>query len=444
MQFRRGTHTEQPRTPLGRYAAYFAAGGLSNGFTLSVSTLLLLARGLSLVQVSLAVALQSLVSVALEMPSGMAGDLWGRKKVWLASRAAFAVSLGLYLAASGPLVFLAVLCNGVSNALASGTVDAMFYDAWLADRGQGTLSKANLLRTALSTGGTALGALAGGLLSGVAFLRPYTANLLAVAAAQALCLAAVLALPGDTARKAPGAGGSGGRMAAALAALAGQAKDTGRAALESPGLLISLSGAVLLGFVIPGPQLYWQPRLEELAGGAGLGVLLGVLSCVSQLGAIAGSLLNVQLAKAVKSPMACYFLSRLALLGALTGLARAGSTAALAAWFVAYYLLLGMHAGADDVLLQAGAAGGVRGSVIGMQNLLTYAGITAAQLAAAALVETGIPFLWGVQAAVLAGGTVLCGAWYLGARWGVRAAERGGRPAAAPEPDNTNRIKCTK
>ena len=433
MRFCRGKNIKKPCAIRGPYAVYFAANGLSNGFTLSVSTLMLLARGLSLSQVSLAVALQGLAAMVLEMPSGMAGDLWGRKKVWLASRAVFACTLVLYLTASGPLVFLGALVNGVSSALASGTVDAMFYDVWLAGRGKETLDKANLLRTALSTGGTALGALAGGLMSGIPFLRPYTVNLLAVAAAQALCLAAVLALPDDARPKASQAK-NGGPERRALAALAGQAKATGRAALHSPGLLISLSGALLLGFMIPGPQLYWQPRLEELSGGAGLGALLGVLSCVSQLSAIAGSLLNVQLAKAVKSPMARYFLSRLALLGALTGLARAGSTAALAAWFVAYYLLLGMHAGADDVLLQAGAAGDVRGSVMGMQNLLTYAGMTVSQLLAAALVQTGIPFLWGMQAAVLAVGTALCAVWYLGACWGVRAA--GGRAA----PDEARQI----
>ena len=435
MRFCRGKNIKKPCAIRGPYAVYFAANGLSNGFTLSVSTLMLLARGLSLSQVSLAVALQGLVAMVLEMPSGMMGDLWGRKRVWLASRAAFAVSLALYLTASGPLVFAAALINGVASALASGTVDAMFYDVWLAGRGKETLDKANLLRTALSTGGTALGALAGGLMSGIVIVRPYTVNLLAVAAAQTLCLAAVLALPDDNRpRKSAQDAQHAAGLKGALGALAGQARATGQAAVQSPRLLVSLAGAVLLGFLIPGPQLYWQPRLEQLSGGVALGVLLGALSCVSQLGAIGGSLLNVQLAKRVKSPMVCYFLTRGALVAALAGLVQAHSVASLAVWFVAYYLLLGMHSGADDVLLQSGATASVRGSVMGMQSLLVYAGATVAQLMATALVTVSIPLLWGVQLAVLAVGTALCAVWYLGACWGVRAA--GGRAA----PDEARQI----
>lgn len=414
----------------GRYGAYFFLNGLGNGFLLCVSTLMLLARGLDLAQVSLVVAVQSVLSMTLELPSGMAGDLWGRKRVWLASRVFFAAQLALYLTARGPVLFLAAALGGTATALASGTVDAMYYDGWIAARGSGALNRANLLRTALNVGGTAAGTLAGGLMGGADFLRPYTLNLLAVAAAQALCLAAVLALPADApgpeaAQALHSARGAAGQLKAALGQLAAQARATARAASGAPALIVSLAGAALLGFVLPGPQLYWQPRLQQLAEGADLGVLLGVLSCVSQLGAVAGSFLNAALARFVKSPVRAYALTRVLYLAALGGLALAGDAAGLACWFVAYYLTLGMHAAADDVVLQANVSGDVRGSVMGAQNLLSYAGITLAQLTAAALVQAGIPFLWGAQWAVLAAGSALCGAWYLGARWARRQADKG-------------------
>ena len=54
--------------PVGRYGAYFFLSGLGNGFLLCVSTLMLLARGLDLAQVSLVVAVQSVLSMALELP----------------------------------------------------------------------------------------------------------------------------------------------------------------------------------------------------------------------------------------------------------------------------------------------------------------------------------------------------------------------------------------
>ena len=73
---------------------------------------MLLARGLDLAQASLVVAVQSVLSMALELPSGMAGDLWGRKRVWLASRVFFAAQLALYLTARGPVLFLAAALGG--------------------------------------------------------------------------------------------------------------------------------------------------------------------------------------------------------------------------------------------------------------------------------------------------------------------------------------------
>ena len=101
--------------PAGRYGAYFFLDGLGNGFLLCVSTLMLLARGLDLAQVSLVVAVQSVLSMTLELPSGMAGDLWGRKRVWLVSRVFFAAQLALYLTARGPVLFLAAALGGTAT-----------------------------------------------------------------------------------------------------------------------------------------------------------------------------------------------------------------------------------------------------------------------------------------------------------------------------------------
>ena len=168
--------------PLRAYEAFFIFGGLSRGFTLCVVTLVFLSRGFSLAQLSLGMALQSVVSMLLELPSGMAGDLWGRKRVWIAGRAFSLAALMLYLFCSGPVLYLAFLCNGAASALSSGTIDAMFLDGWLAARGHDSLNKASMVRTVADTGGLAVGALAGGLLSSVAFWRPYTLKLLANAA----------------------------------------------------------------------------------------------------------------------------------------------------------------------------------------------------------------------------------------------------------------------
>ena len=164
-------------------------------------------------------------------------------------------------------------------------------------------------------------------------------------------------------------------------------------------------------------RAYWQPRLLELAGVAP-GVLLGVLSCASMFGAVAGSFLTERLSHRLKKPMGMYLLTRGLHLFCLAALAFARSVPAFCAWFVLYYLMLGMHSTADDVLLHTHVPGAVRGSVMSVQSLLVSGGVAVSQLAAAAVLARGaIPALWLMQAAVLALGTALCLAWYLGTRW---------------------------
>ncbi len=399
--------------PLRAYEAFFIFGGLSRGFTLCVVTLVFLSRGFSLAQLSLGMALQSAVSMLLELPSGMAGDLWGRKRVWIAGRAFSLAALMLYLFCSGPVLYLAFLCNGAASALSSGTIDAMFLDGWLAARGPGSLNKASMVRTVADTGGLAVGALAGGLLSSVAFWRPYTLNLLANAAmlGRTTPPPAVLTPPPPPRPRPPGQrAGPRPRPLAQGAATAG-------AAAAAPALMVSLLGGTLLGFVMIGPEAYWQPRLLELAGVAP-GVLLGVLSCASMFGAVAGSFLTERLSHRLKKPMGMYLLTRGLHLFCLAALAFARSVPAFCAWFVLYYLMLGMHSTADDVLLHTHVPGAVRGSVMSVQSLLVSGGVAVSQLAAAAVLARGaIPALWLMQAAVLALGTALCLAWYLGTRW---------------------------
>ena len=399
--------------PLRAYEAFFIFGGLSRGFTLCVVTLVFLSRGFSLAQLSLGMALQSAVSMLLELPSGMAGDLWGRKRVWIAGRAFSLAALMLYLFCSGPVLYLAFLCNGAASALSSGTIDAMFLDGWLAARGPGSLNKASMVRTVADTGGLAVGALAGGLLSSVAFWRPYTLNLLANAAMLGcMFLTAALFLPADPPRPRPT-----GQSAGPLRLLLAQGAATAGAAAAAPARVVSLLGGTLLGFVMIGPEAYWQPRLLELAGVAP-GVLLGVLSCASMFGAVAGSFLTERLSHRLKKPMGMYLLTRGLHLFCLAALAFARSVPAFCAWFVLYYLMLGMHSTADDVLLHTHVPGAVRGSVMSVQSLLVSGGVAVSQLAAAAVLARGaIPALWLMQAAVLALGTALCLAWYLGTRW---------------------------
>ena len=83
------------------YLAAFGLSGAMSGMLMCVNTLLMLDRGLSLAQVALGLSLLSITQVLLEVPSGMLGDLYGRKRIWMAAMLACATCRSFCLPA-GP------------------------------------------------------------------------------------------------------------------------------------------------------------------------------------------------------------------------------------------------------------------------------------------------------------------------------------------------------
>ena len=252
------------------YLAAFGISGAMGGMLMCVNTLLMLDRGLSLAQVALGLSLFSITQVLLEVPSGMLGDLYGRKRIWMAAMLVRLCYLPLFLFASGPILLAGYVGNGAANALNSGTLDAMYLENWLHARGKKTLARGTALQQAVQYGSQAAGALLGGGLSTLKFFRPYSVNILACTA---LCvtglLVAVFAIPADGAARRGTFSPRG--IAAGFCAQAGQ---TVRLAKASPLVLLCLLSVLPYGFAGIGIEGYWQPRLLELLNGAQPGILL--------------------------------------------------------------------------------------------------------------------------------------------------------------------------
>lgn len=131
------------------YLAAFGISGAMGGMLMCVNTLLMLDRGLSLAQVALGLSLFSITQVLLEVPSGMLGDLYGRKRIWMAAMLVRLCYLPLFLFASGPILLAGYVGNGAANALNSGTLDAMYLENWLHARGKKTLARGTALQQAV-------------------------------------------------------------------------------------------------------------------------------------------------------------------------------------------------------------------------------------------------------------------------------------------------------
>lgn len=104
------------------YGASFLAA-ITASFPHAVLTPILLAKGLSLSQIALVQMFYSLAVFLFEIPSGIAADSLGRKRVYIISKLLLAVfGVLVFCVSSTELLCLAWFVYGVSNAFESGTI----------------------------------------------------------------------------------------------------------------------------------------------------------------------------------------------------------------------------------------------------------------------------------------------------------------------------------
>lgn len=103
---------------------------LSTGFVVPVAALLPLDRGLTIAEYGSVAAVQGIVVLVLELPTGGFADAVGRRPVWIAAGGVAFVALGVYSVARTPLAFAAAMAlMGAYRALDSGPLNAWFVDA---------------------------------------------------------------------------------------------------------------------------------------------------------------------------------------------------------------------------------------------------------------------------------------------------------------------------
>jgi MFS family permease len=136
------------------------------GMLIPILALLPLERGLTISELGMAVAMQGVVVLALELPTGGLSDSLGRRPVLLASGVLGLASLAIILVADSFAVFaVAFAVQGVFRALDSGPLQAWYVDATLAADPERDVTGG------LSAGATATGlAVAGGALTSAALI----------------------------------------------------------------------------------------------------------------------------------------------------------------------------------------------------------------------------------------------------------------------------------
>ena len=392
------------------YLAGFSMSGFSLGLITCINTLLFLSRGLSLSLFSLAIGLNFITVMALEMPSGIAGDLWGRKRVWMISRVMTLASLACYAFGNVPVVMLGCMLSGAGIAFSSGTLDALYMERWMHERGENALGKAQMWYSAIQYSSMGIGSLVGGILSGFPLWGiPYNGNLITafILTAAALIWIGFL-IPKDLPQQEKAASPTGQMLEQGKKALA--------AARKSPVLMVCLIGAVVMGFTTSGIELYWQPHLETLAENREIGFLLGLLSFAGMAAVVLGSVVSGKLSSLVKTErgrIRVYLAARLAMALIIITAALWLRLPAFCLLYTLYYLVMGCQDTMDVVLLQSNARDEMRGTLMSVQSFaLRLGGLVSQLLSAAVLAFLGIPVLWLLLAAVFLMGSGFCGIYY--------------------------------
>ena len=140
---------------------------------------LLVGRGYSLWQVGLAEGIFHLVSLAAEIPSGMAADLLGRRRT-LALYGVLGMASALCMAGSRSFfgVCLSMLCKALACSFVSGTQEAILYDSLVAANETREYLTVNARCTQLQSLAAALGNLASLLTDLLGFVGFYLAEAL--------------------------------------------------------------------------------------------------------------------------------------------------------------------------------------------------------------------------------------------------------------------------
>lgn len=357
--------------PAGRLAVLTAMRWFPVGLVVPVLVLLLTARGLTLAQVGQVLAVYSIVTLLLELPTGGLADGWGRRPVIVGSALVQAAALAaLGFVGSQPGILAAAAFLGVARALSSGPVEAWFVDASHAlghtdiesGLARGQISEALALGAGAVIGGLlpnvgALPAEGGGL---IALSIPF---LVAAAMAAVYALVALLLLNGDT------ASGSGvGRTVGTAAKVA-----FGQAPVRR--LMVV---AVCLGVILSGVELVSPDRVAQLMGSTGAAsAVFGVLTAAAFVVSAAGAWISTRVpGRRGWVGAVAYLLMGVAVLGLALPL-----VGAAALTYLAVYVCIGVQGPVTASLLHARIESGVRSTVMSVESLALQAGGAVASIA---------------------------------------------------------------
>ena len=395
----------------------FALMNFGTGITVPVLSLLLMARGATLETLPLVMGVTLVVTVALEVPSGVAADVLGRRRLFVCSMVlGIAVYVLLALGVSVWLVVVSSVLRGIALAARTGTLESIEVDRVMAAHANNpglrlsALDKLNSMFTVLETVGVGAGALAGGVLATLD--ASYLLVIAAVCVVNAGALVVTLLVyPRDECRACSAhAESQEGPQSPSV----GEALHQIIAAIKDGGTLkMVLLASAAAGVVMLTVETYWQPALLALAGNE-MTWLLGPVSCAGQVAAALASVAASRMRGPQTGGWGAHGRS-VWMLGTLAGavlmvvvLGAATVPGLFVAVYVAFYLLLGVRTVFEQTLLHEAAPSQERTGMMSIQSIaLGAGGLVATGVSSVVTTFSTLACLWPALALVAAVPSVL-------------------------------------
>jgi predicted MFS family arabinose efflux permease len=413
-----------------RFLWLIALRWLPVGLMIPVTVLLPLDRGLTLVQYGSAAALQGLMVLLLELPTGGLSDAIGRRPVLLLAGVVEIGALSLLTVADSVLIFMIFyFLQGVYRALDSGPLDAWYVDQALAADEHADIE------TGLSRSGVVLGvAIAVGALAtgGLVALDPFSAIsalTLPVYGALGLQVVSLVAVAVLMTERRPHRG---------LAALAGSVRGVPAAIGGALGLLrrsrvirALIAVEIFWGFGMVAFETLMPVRLAEVVGDPSrASALMGPVGSVGWLASALGAALVPLLARRIGAPWTGFVLR---ILNGVTvvGMALFAGPAGVIAAYLVCYTVHGASSPVHNGLLHRQVDGPYRTSLLSLNSMVSQpAGALGLVVLAAVASAASLQVSLLVGAAVLA----LAAPLYLVARGSTADTDPVAAPATQPAP----------
>lgn len=381
------------------YSLITLLNSYSHGIIIPVLSLILLNKGLSLSKLSLVLGLYALTVVVLELPTGIAADVLGRKNIFCLSLLVSIASFGTILFGHGILLLcLGMILYGLSRALSSGSFDALFIDWYIDIFGKDKLHKITTRLEVLDALGLSLGAITGGLLPMISKnifpqICEYNLNLIVKILLTLVTVTFSLIFITETQIS----------KKSERISIINHIRNSSSFVTKNKTLLLIFISTLSTGFFLSALETYWQPHFKSLLIDDSLLWLLGILAFLYLGAGMIGGILSERVIDKLKfDNKKMYLFLRLSLAISIILMSAQTKISSFIILYTITYLFFGMANIPESVIINGEIPNEIRASILSTRSLIFQFGALSGSLINSIIINyISIPTLWIISASFI-------------------------------------------